>query len=123
MIDLFAGFRQVAEGRMRLRVGKVERLGGSGDRADEALPHPQLRKVDGVLVQTFGGVKFEHAVGAQHIDRAHLGHHVAGDLANDPVEPLLRLKRLRHQLAQPLEQNARTAGQVSHCGYSLPKST
>ena len=114
MVDFFAGFRQVGEGRMRLRVGKIERLRRCGDRADEALPHLQLRQMDGVLVQTFGGIEFENAIGAQHVDRAHFRDHVLRDLANDPVKALLRLERFRHQFAQPLEQDARTRREVSH---------
>jgi len=99
MVDLFAGFREITESRMRLRIGKVERLGGGGDRADETLAHLQLRGVDRFLLEAFGRIKFEDAVGAEHVDRAHLGHHVARDLADDPVKALLRLERLRHQLA------------------------
>jgi hypothetical protein len=68
VVDLFARFRQVAEGRVRLRVGKIERLRRGRDRADQALAHLQLRQVDGFAVQTFGCIEFEHAVGAQHID-------------------------------------------------------
>ncbi len=100
---------------MRLRVGQVER-----PRADAAMvptrPCPSFScgKVDGFRVQALGGVELEHAVGAQHVERADLGHHVLGDLAHDAVKPLLRLERLRHQLAEPFEQNARAGGQVSH---------
>ena len=114
MVDLLARFRQIGEGRMLLRVGKVERPGAGGDRADEALAEAQQRQVDGAGVQAFGGVELEHAVGAQHIERAHLGHHVRGDLAHDPVEPLLRLERLGHELAEPFQQNARAGGLVTH---------
>ena len=79
---------------MLLRVGQVERPRAGRDRADQALPQPQLRQMDGVRVQTFGGVEFEHRIGAQHIERADFGDHVLGDVAHDPVEPLLRLQRL-----------------------------
>ncbi|MEY9780017.1 hypothetical protein ABIA23_001419 [Sinorhizobium fredii] len=99
---------------MRLRVGEIEGTRRSGDGADEALAHLELCQVYGGLVQTFGGVKLEHAVGAQHIDRAHFRDHVLCDLAHDPVKALLRLERFRHELAQPLEENARTRGKVSH---------
>ena len=114
IVDLLARFRQVGEGRVLLRVGQVERAGAGRDRADKALAEPQLRQVDRTRVQTFGGVEFEHRIGAQHVERADLGHHVLGDVVHDAVEPLLRLERLRHQLAEPFQQNARACGHVTH---------
>ena len=102
---------------MFLRVGEVERPGTGRDGADQALAEPQLREVDGVGVQTFGGVELEHRIGAQHIERAHLGDHVGGDIAHDTVEPLLRLQRLLHELAEPFQQNARATGRVTHRGF------
>ena len=36
VIDFFAGFRAVGEGRMRLRVRQVYRVGFAGDQADQA---------------------------------------------------------------------------------------
>ena len=59
-------------------------------------------------------IQLENAIGSRDIDRAHLRPHVLGDLANDAVEALLWLEWLRHQFAEPLEQNARTRRQVSH---------
>ncbi|MNU76403.1 hypothetical protein D3C71_659550 [compost metagenome] len=122
MINFLTGFRKIAESRMRLRIGKIERLGRSGNRADKTLPHFQLCEMHGILVETFGGVKFQHAVGAQHVDRANLRHHVAGNLTDDLVQTVLRFKVLRHHFAQPLEQDARTCGKVSHrvCSPTLP---
>ena len=110
VVDLLAGLRQVAEGRVRLRVGQVERPRLLGDGADEALADAQRRLVDGLALQALGGVELEHAVGAQHIDRADLGHHVGRDLRHDLVEPVLRADRLRHDLAQAAEQDARPGG-------------
>jgi len=58
---------------------RVDRLSGralAGDRADEALPEPQLGQVDGVRVQTLGGVEFEDRIGAQHVEGADFGDHV-----------------------------------------------
>ena len=122
MVDLFARFRQIGEGRMRLRVG--QRLSGraaGGNRADKALPNLQLRQMDGGRVQTFGGIEFEHAIGAQHIERAHFRDHVLRDLANNPVKALLRLKRLRHEFAEPLQQDTGTRCEVcsSRCTLGL----
>ncbi len=113
-VDLLAGFREIGEGRMLLRFGKVERPRAGRDRADQALAEPQLRKVDGAGVQALGGIEFEHRIGAQHIERADLGHHVLGDVVHDPVEPRLRLERLRHELAEPFQQDARAGGHVTH---------
>jgi hypothetical protein len=48
----------------------------------------------------------ERAVLALEVDRAHLGHHQAGDLANDPVEPRLAVRRLGHDLPQPPQDDA-----------------
>jgi hypothetical protein len=62
---------------MFLRVRQVERPGAGRDGADEALAETQLRMVHGVGIEAFGGVEFEHAVGAQHVERAHLRDHVA----------------------------------------------
>ena len=114
MVDFFASLRQIAEGRMGLGVGQVEGLGGGRDRTDEALPHLQLGKVDGALVQTFGCIELENAIGAKDVDGAHFRNHVLCDLAHNLVQTLLRLKRLRQQFAQPLEENARTRREVSH---------
>ena len=118
-VDLLAGLRQVAEGRMRLRVRQVQRPRLGGDRADEALPDAQRRVVDRGAVQALGGVEFEDAVGAQHIDRADLGHHVGRDLADGLVEPVLRADRLRHDLAQAAEQDARSGGWPPHVPLPL----
>ena len=118
MIDFFAGLRQVGEGRMRLRVGEVERPGAGGNGADEALPHLQLRQMHGALVQTLGGVKLQHTVGAQHVDRTHLCDHVLRNLANNLIKAILRLERFRHQFAQPLEEDAWTRREVSHRAMS-----
>ena len=117
VVDLLAGFWQVGEGGVFLRVGKVERPRAGGDGADQALSESQLREVDGVRVQTFGGIELQHRVGAQHVERANFGDHVGGDVAHDPVEPLLRLQRLLHEFAEPFQQNARAAGRITHHGF------
>ena len=118
-VDLLAGLRQVAEGRMRLRVRQVQRPRLGGDRADETLADAQRCAVDGGAVQTFGGVQLEDAVRAEHIDRADLGHHVGRDLADGLVEPVLRADRLRHDLAQAAEQDARSGGWPPHVPLPL----
>ena len=77
----------------------------------------QRRLVHGLALQALGGVELEHAVGAQHIGRADLGHHVGGDLRNDLVEPGLCADRLRHDLAEAAEQDARPGGGPPHVRY------
>ncbi len=71
---------------MVLRVAQVERQRLLGDRADKALPDAQRGMVHGFALQALGGVQFEHAIRPQHVGRAHLGHHVGGDLRNNFVE-------------------------------------
>ncbi|BCH58096.1 hypothetical protein RvVAR0630_07200 [Agrobacterium vitis] len=67
-----------------------------------------------VGIETFGRVEFQHTIGAQDINGADFGNHIARDLARNTVKTLLRLKGLRHQFAKPLEEDARTCGKVSH---------
>src|SRR5690606_5413253 len=118
---LLAGLRQVLEGGMRLRVRQVEgpRLGGDG--ADETLADAELGLVDGLALEALGRIELEDAVGAQHIGRAYLGDHVRRDLRHDLVEPFLRADRLRHDLAQAAEQDARSGGWAPHVRY--PRSS
>ena len=114
VIDLLARLRLVREGRMRLRVGEGERLGGAGDQADEAVAGRQGREVDGFAVQAFGGVELKRAVAAHDVDGAHLRHHVGGDQHDDAVEALLGADRLRHDLAQAAQEHARAAVREGH---------
>jgi hypothetical protein len=102
--NLFARLRQVFEGGVLLRLGEVQRPGRRGDGADEALAEAQGGVVHRIGIKADGGIELEHAVGAQHIGRADLGDHVLGDLAHDPVEPVLRLHRLRHDFAETFQQ-------------------
>ena len=99
---------------MGLGVGQRQRLGLGGDQADDALAEPHRREMHRLAVQAFGGVEFEPAVGVQHIDRAHLGHHVEGDLHDDLVEARLRADRLRHDLAEAAQQQPRSAQRATH---------
>ena len=118
VIDLLAGLRTIGEGRMLLRLGQGERLGALRDQADEALAGLHGGQMDGLAVQALGGVKFKPLVGAQHIDRTHLRHHIGGDLHDDLVEPRLRVHRLRADFAQPAQQQARSAVSAPHRVYS-----
>ena len=71
--------------------------------ADETLAKTQLYEVHGAGVEAFGSVEFKNRIGAQHIERADFRHHVGGNVAHNPVEPILRLQRLLHELAQPFQ--------------------
>jgi len=97
-----------------LRVVQIERRGLAGDQADEALMGAQHGAVDGVAVETFGGVEFERVVDAQHIGRADLGHHIGRDQHHDLVEPLLGRDLLRHGFAEPSQQDAGASRRAPH---------
>ena len=92
---------------MRLRVRKVERTRLRSDRADQAAADRQRCAVHRCRFQSFAGVELEHVVGAQDIDRAHLGDHVRRDEPHHLVEPLLGADRLRHDLAEFPQEHAR----------------
>ena len=70
----------------------------------------------GLAIEALGGVKLERAVDAQHVDGAHLRHHVGGDQHDDLVEAFLRAYRFRHHLAEATQQHARTAKHTTHEG-------
>ncbi|MGX0998611.1 hypothetical protein AB7M38_005903 [Bradyrhizobium diazoefficiens] len=114
VVDLFAGLRAEREGRMALRVVQIERRRLAGDEADQALMGAEHGMVHRLAVQTFGGVELERVVDAQHIDRAHLGHHVGGDQHHDLVQPLLGRDLLRHGFAEPSQQDAGTSRRAPH---------
>ena len=114
MVDLFAGLGAEREGRMVLRVGEVERFRLARHQADEALVLAQHGEVHGLRVEALGGVQFERAVDAQHVERADLRHHVGGDQHDDLVQAFLRADRFRHHFAEPAQQHARTAKRATH---------
>ena len=114
VVDLFAGLRPVGEGRVVLGLREVDRVGLAGDQADQAFVRAQHGLVDGLLVEAFGGVQLERAVHAQHVDGADLRHHVGGDQHHDLVQAFLRADLLRHHLAKPAQQHARTAERATH---------
>ena len=99
---------------MVLGFRQVDRIGLAGDQADQAFVRAQHGLVHGLLVEAFGGVELERAVHAQHVDRADLRHHVGGDQHHDLVQALLRADLLRHHLAKPAQQHARTAERATH---------
>ena len=66
MIDLFAGLGPEREGWMVLGVGEIERFRLACHQADQAFVLAQHGQVHGVGLQTFGGVKLERSVDAQH---------------------------------------------------------
>ena len=99
---------------MILRVREIDRVGLARDQADQAFVRAQHRLMHRLFVQAFGGVELERAVDAQHVDGADLRHHVGGDQHHDLVQAFLRADRLRHHLAKPAQQHARTAERATH---------
>ena len=106
------------ENRRILEELKNKELEAMQARADQAVADTELGVVHGLALQALGGVELEDAVGAQDIGRAHLGDHVRRDLRHDLVKPFLRADRLRHDLAQAAEQDARSGGWPPHCPLS-----
>ena len=119
VVDFFAGFRPVGIRGMRLCVRQVDGGSLAGDQADQAFVGTQHGLMDGVALQSFGGIEFERGVDAQDIDRAHLRNHVCGDQHHDLVKALLRADRLRHHFAKSAQQHARTAERATHGVSSL----
>ena len=91
---------------MVLRVRLVDGHGQLGAAPDQALAALHEGVVHGAGVEAFGGEQLERAVLALEVDGAHLGHHQAGDLAHDLVEPGLAVRRLGHDLPQPPHDDA-----------------
>ena len=56
VVDFFAGFRPVAEGRVGVRLRQVDRIGFARHQADQALVGIQHGLVDGFALEAFGGV-------------------------------------------------------------------
>ena len=86
---------------MVLRLRLVDGHGELGTAPDQAFAALQKGVVHGGRVEAFGREQLERAVLALEVDGAHLGHHHAGDLAHDLVEPGLAVRRLGHDLPQP----------------------
>ena len=107
---------------MRLRIGEIERPGMCGDVADKAFADLQPGFVNRGMLQTLGSKKLKLLRRPHQIDRTHFGDHVGRDQDDDLVEPLLRRLRLRHDLAQPAEQDAGTANGARHQLISLSQT-
>ena len=114
VIDFLARLHPIREGRVVLRFRQVDRGCLARYQANQAFVRPQHGLVHRLLVETFGCVKFERPVHAQHVDGTDLGHHVGGDQHHDLVQAFLRADRLRHDLAEPAQQHARTAERATH---------
>jgi len=114
MIDFFAGFRAERERRVALRVAEIEWRGLARHQPDQALMRAQHGAVHGVAVKAFGGVELQRVVDAQHIGRAHLGHHVGRDQHHNLVEAFLSADLLRHGFAEPSQQDAGASRRAPH---------
>ena len=106
VVGLLARLGAIGEGWMILRVRLVDGHGQLGAAPDQALAPLQQRVVDGAGIEAFSGKQLERAVLALQVDGGHLGHHQAGDLAHDLVEPRLTIGRLGHDLPQPAHDDA-----------------
>ena len=94
---------------MRLRVRKESGSAVDAIRPTRPSPARMVVKVDGLPVQAFRREQLERAVAAHDIEGADLRHHVGGDEDHDPVEAGLGADRLRHDLAEAAQEDARTA--------------
>ena len=76
------------------RFGEIEDASFGGDRADQALAHPQPGDVHRFLAQAVGREQLQLVV-AQQVDRADFAIHLVGDEVDDLVELGLRASRAR----------------------------
>ena len=108
---------------MASRLGQIDGLGLLGNEAHEPFAALHVCVVDGLGVEALGGIELERAVLAADIDRGDLGDHLAGDLADDAIEPRLAAPGLRHNLAQPPDEQAGAGIQLRHVVSLHPGST
>ena len=120
VIDFLPRLGAVGEGRMKLSVGQLHRLGRRAIRPTRPSPGLQMRVVDGDRVQAFRREQFERSVAAAQVERAHLGDHVRGDQHHDLVEARLHALARGHDLAQAAQQLPRGANRSSHKQQSSP---
>ena len=114
LIDFLAGFRAIGKGGVGLGVGQCQRLRLFRDQADQTFAGGQGREMDRFAIQALGGVELQLAVGAQDIDGANLGHHIGGDMDDDPVQSRLCAHRLRHDFAKPAQKQTGSAQSAAH---------
>ena len=70
----------------------MARLAGGGDQTDDALANPQPGAPDRLRPQPLGRAQFQQVAGQQHVQRAHLAHHLGRDQVGQ--------RRQRHRLAR-----------------------
>jgi len=68
----------------------------------------------GLAVQTLGGIEFQELVGPEHIDGTDLRDHVGGDMDDDTVQARLCADRLRHDFAEPAQEQTGSAVSAMH---------
>ena len=100
VVDLLARFRPIGESRVVLRLRLIDRHSELGAAPDQTFAPLHECVVHRRRIEPLGCEQLEAAVLAPQIDGAHLGHHQAGDLAHDLVEPALAVAGLGHDLAQ-----------------------
>ena len=119
LIDLLSGLGLVGEGRVVLGIGKRERLGARSDEPDKALARLHRRQVDRFTIEALGRKQLHRAVRPHDIERADFGHHVGSDEHHDAVQARLRGDGLRHDLAEPPQQQTGSARRA-HSESSFP---
>ncbi len=110
---------------MLRRVLQAERFRLVGDQAHKAFTQTQRGDVNGIALEAMGGEKFQRAIVAQHIERAHIGPHIVGDQIDDLVQPVLAGQRFGHGFAQLAQEHPRSTNRCHHVrspgGYSASK--
>ena len=98
------------------RIGFVNRDVQLGAAADKAFATLQAGGVHRGGEQTFCGKEFERTILALQVERAHVGHHDAGNLAHDFVEARLAVARFGHDVPQPAHNDAQRRFRRYHAG-------
>src|SRR6516162_1283544 len=115
MEDFFPRLRPVRKVRVRLRIGERERSRCRSDYPNEALAHSQPCPMNRFRPQPLSGEELEDLPGAHDIGRAYLRHHLGGDDADNPVEPLLGGPGAGHDIAKAAQKTAGTTDAC--CGF------
>ena len=99
---------------MLLRIGEREAFGRLRDEPDQTFVRTHRRQMHGLPVQALRRVEFESAVPTQHVNGANLRDHVGSDVDDDAIEPGLGADRLRHDFAEPAQQQTGSAVSALH---------
>ena len=106
---------------MARRVLNGHRLGAARNQADKSLIHAEACGGDSIGLETFRRDEEQRAALQSEIDGADICHHGGSDQADDLVEPRPCFAFLRHNLAEPVHQQARR-GQIIRHGQPVCRS-